>query len=65
MVVANGQELQCKFRCEKFAWKTHGQTFTSNVYIFPLDNYGLIRGAQCLHASFIKLFMLIERVVWF
>ncbi|KAF2314301.1 hypothetical protein GH714_025183 [Hevea brasiliensis] len=46
--VANGQELQCEHFCKEFTWCMQNQTFTTEVFILPLDSYDLILGASWL-----------------
>ncbi|KAF2285305.1 hypothetical protein GH714_042347 [Hevea brasiliensis] len=46
--VVNGQELQCEHFCKEFTWCMQNQTFTTEVFILPLDSYDLILGASWL-----------------
>ncbi|KAF2285326.1 hypothetical protein GH714_042368 [Hevea brasiliensis] len=44
----NGQELQCEHFCKEFTWCMQNQTFTTKVFILPLDSYDFILGASWL-----------------
>lgn len=44
IVVANDRELRFSHACERFQWKVQGHHFIVDVFILPLDNYGLILG---------------------
>lgn len=56
--VANGEELQCKYKCEGSKWSLQGHKFSTNVYLLRFDHYDLILRTQWLIALggyFIKL----------
>ena len=44
VIVANGQDLCLTMVCPDFTRKMQGHEFSTNVYLFPLDNYDLILG---------------------
>jgi len=48
VTVANGNQLQCQFRCRKLEWRLQRVTFSSDMLLIPLGSCDMVLGVQWL-----------------